>query len=179
MKILFLTPQVPYPPQKGTALRNWGLISGLAARHEVAVLSFSSPPFPPPPAGGDRGGGSDPLTSTCHIEIVDPPARVTRDRLRDMLTTRQPDMALRLASEAYARRLAAWLARESFDVVHVEGIELAPYLDIVEAAQPRPLIVFTHPRPLARRGLLARAVAAAASLRGAGLPPRRPRAGGL
>jgi glycosyltransferase involved in cell wall biosynthesis len=73
---------------------------------------------------------------------VEPPARVTRDRLRDMLTTRQPDMALRLASEAYARRLAAWLARESFDVVHVEGIELAPYLGVVEAAQPRPLIVF-------------------------------------
>jgi glycosyltransferase involved in cell wall biosynthesis len=51
-------------------------------------------------------------------------------------------MALRLASEAYARRLADWLAEESFDIVHVEGIELAPYLDVIEAARPRPLVVF-------------------------------------
>ena len=142
MKILFLTPQAPYPPQKGTALRNWGLISGLAARHKVAVLSFSSPPFPPPPVGGDREGGSDLLTATCRVEVVEPPARTTHDRLRDMLTTRQPDMALRLASGPYARRLADWLARESFDVVHVEGIELAPYLDVIEAVRPRPFVIF-------------------------------------
>ncbi|MBU0704527.1 MAG: glycosyltransferase, partial [Chloroflexi bacterium] len=42
----------------------------------------------------------------------------------------------------FARRLENWLAQESFDVVHVEGIELVPYLDLIEAAQPRPLILF-------------------------------------
>jgi sugar transferase (PEP-CTERM/EpsH1 system associated) len=138
MKILFLTPQLPYPPQKGTAMRNWGLISDLAERHEVAVLSFS----PPPPAGGDRGGGGDPLTRVCRVEIIEPPVRSLGTRLRDMLTTAKPDMALRLASDAYAQRLADWLARETFDVVHVEGIEMAPYLDVIEAAQSRPLIIF-------------------------------------
>jgi len=61
-----------------------------------------------------------------------------------MLTTRQPDMALRLASETYAQRLVGWLARESFDVVHVGGIEMAPYLDVIEAARPRPLVVFDN-----------------------------------
>ena len=49
MKILFLTPQVPYPPQQGAALRNWGLISGLATRHDVAVLSFLSTRQAPEP----------------------------------------------------------------------------------------------------------------------------------
>jgi len=127
MKILFLTPQIPYPPQKGTALRNWGLIAGLAERHEVAVLSFLDPGQPPELA--------DVLTATCRIEVVEPPVRTLRDRLRGMLTTRQPDMALRLSSEPYGRRLADWLARESFDVVHVEGIELAPYLDVIEASR--------------------------------------------
>lgn len=134
MKILFLTPQVPYPPQKGTALRNWGLISGLAARHEVAVLSFLDP--------GQSAELSHELTATCRVEIVEPPVRTVRERLRDMLLTRKPDMALRLASHTYTERLADWLAREPFDVVHVEGIEMAPYLDIIEAAQSRPLIVF-------------------------------------
>jgi len=134
MKVLFLTPQVPYPPQQGAALRNWGLISGLAARHEVAVLSFLAPGQSPEPAG--------PLTAVCRIKTVPSPMRSLHDRLYDMLTTSQPDMALRLASELYARQLADWLARESFDVVHIGGIEMAPYLDVITAAQPHPLAVF-------------------------------------
>ncbi len=142
MNILFLTPQLPYPPQKGTALRNWGLISGLAERHEITVLSFLAPGQSLEPAG--------PLRAACRTETVNSPVRTLRDRLRDMLTTRQPDMALRLASDLYARRLADCLARGSFDVVHIEGIELAPYLDVIEASPPRsggagggrPLVVF-------------------------------------
>ncbi|HUV88876.1 MAG TPA: glycosyltransferase, partial [Anaerolineae bacterium] len=142
-KVLFLTPQVPYPPQKGTALRNWGLISGLAARHEVAVLSFLALDQAPEPAA--------PLKAVCRIETVPSPVRTLRHRLRDMLVTPRPDMALRLASASYAQRLAGWLAREPFDVVQVAGIEMAPYLDVVQAhpapalpgwCQPRPLVVF-------------------------------------
>jgi sugar transferase (PEP-CTERM/EpsH1 system associated) len=136
VKVLFLTPQVPYPPQQGAALRNWWLISGLAVRHEVAVLSFI--------AAGQSSEPPDPLRAACRIETVQLPVRALRDRLRTLLATRQPDMALRLASEMYARRLAGWLARESFDVVHIGGIEMAPYLDVVRAAQPRPLVVFDN-----------------------------------
>ena len=86
MKVLFLTPQVPYPPQQGAALRNWGLISGLANRHEVAILSFRASGQPPEPP--------DLLRMTCRTETVPLPVRALRDRLRVMLTTRQPDMAL-------------------------------------------------------------------------------------
>jgi len=144
MKILFLTPQVPYPPRQGAALRNWGLISGLAARHELAVLSFLSPGRSPEP--DSRLQAAHPLQAACRIETVPAPMRTFRDRLHSLLATRQPDMALRLASEVYARRLAEWLARESFDVVHVGGIEMAPYLGVIgnATAQPRPLVVFDN-----------------------------------
>ena len=139
-KILFLTPQVPYPPRQGAALRNWGLVSGLAARHDVAVLSFlACSPF-----GEQRGGDVETMRETCRVETVEFPARTLRDRLRDMLTTRQPDMAMRLASDLYARRLADWLAAETFDVVQIGGIEMAPYLGVIEAAHPRPCIVFDN-----------------------------------
>lgn len=145
MKILFLTPQVPYPPRQGAALRNWGLISGLATRHEVAVLSFLAPPLPlSPPSGEMKGGGAAPVKELCRIETVQFPVRTLRDRLRDMLTTGLPDMALRLASEAYAQHLADWLAQEPFDVAHIGGIEMAPYLDVIEEARQRPLVVFDN-----------------------------------
>ncbi|MDY7076997.1 MAG: glycosyltransferase [Chloroflexota bacterium] len=136
MKILFLTPQVPYPPRQGAALRNWGLISGLAARHQVAMLSFL--------ASEQTRESAKLLQTICCVETVPFPTRTLRDRLRDMLTTRQPDMALRLASEPYARRLADWLEEEAFDVVQIGGIEMAPYLDVLESARPRPLIVFDN-----------------------------------
>lgn len=135
MRILFLTPQLPYPPQKGTALRNWGLIAGLASRHAVSLLSFAEP--------GQEASPALPLAEACTwVETVPQPARTLRDRLEGMLITQQPDMALRLASATYARRLADVLGRQVFDVIHVEGIEMAPYLEIVEQARPRPLVVF-------------------------------------
>ena len=40
MKILFLTPQLPNPPHKGTTIRNFNLIKQLSRRHEVHLLSF-------------------------------------------------------------------------------------------------------------------------------------------
>jgi len=143
MNLLFLTPQLPYPPQKGTALRNWGLIANLARRHRVSLLSFLSP--------GQDSHAAPPLAAACaHIEIVPQPERPLSRRLCDLAVTRLPDMALRLESAAFRQRLAAWLARESFDVIHVEGIEMAPYLDVIETSPPlvggdgggRPLIVF-------------------------------------
>jgi sugar transferase (PEP-CTERM/EpsH1 system associated) len=144
VKVLFLTPQVPYPPQQGAALRNWGFISGLATRHEVAVLSFLAPGQPLPAFSEQALQPDDPLRTACCIETVPFPARTLRDRLYDMLATRQPDMALRLVSEAYSRRLADWLADECFDVLQIGGIEMAPYLDIAKSARPQPRLVFDN-----------------------------------
>jgi glycosyltransferase involved in cell wall biosynthesis len=137
MKILFLTPQLPYPPHQGTALRNWGLIAGLARRHRVSLLSFVAP--------GQEARPAPPLAQVCEeIETVPQPVRPLSRRLRDLAFTRQPDMALRLESPAFRARLAGWLARQEFDVVHVEGIELAPYIDVLESARPRPFILFDN-----------------------------------
>jgi glycosyltransferase involved in cell wall biosynthesis len=59
-----------------------------------------------------------------------------------MLTTRRPDMAWRLWSLDFRDRLTMRLAEAPFDVVQIEAIELAPYMPTVEAAKPRPLIVY-------------------------------------
>jgi sugar transferase (PEP-CTERM/EpsH1 system associated) len=144
LKVLFLTPQVPYPPQQGAALRNWGFISGLATRHEVAALSFLAPGQPLPAFSGQAPQPDDPLRTACRIETVPFPVRTLRDRLYDILTTRQPDMALRLVSEVYSRRLVDWLADECFDVLQIGGIEMAPYLDIAKSARSQPRLVFDN-----------------------------------
>lgn len=135
MKILFLTPQLPFPPEKGTALRNWGLIEELTTRHEVSLLSFRAP---------DQSANlPSPLAAACDQVVTIPqPERSLRDRLRDLVTTGRPDMARRLVSPMYARELDDWLGREVFDIVQVEGIELAPYIDVIEASDQDLRIVF-------------------------------------
>ncbi len=134
-KILVLTPQFPYPPQQGTALRNFNLIAGLARRHRVHLLSF-----------GEAVGDRSPLHELCaHIWTVPAPQRSMRQRLQGLFFSHLPDMAHRLASAQFRARLTEICEQEQPEVVQVEGIELAPYLlHIAERRNPcfRPLLVF-------------------------------------
>lgn len=118
LRLLFLTPQLPYPPRQGTALRNWGLISGLARRHEVWLLSFAEP-----------GEAVHPLLrETCaRVATLPVPARRMADRLKTLAFSTLPDMAWRLWAPAFLEEIQAWLGEARFDAVQVEGIELARY----------------------------------------------------
>ncbi len=139
MKLLLLTPQLPYPPQQGTSLRNFHIMRGLAADHEITLLSFLEPgqTVDPPQIA--------PLIELCHhIETVPAPARSTGLRLRQLLTTHLPDMAHRLYSPVFADRLRHLLAAYRFDVVQIEGIELARYLDVIRVANRGVKIVFDN-----------------------------------
>ena len=135
MRLLLLTPQLPYPPHQGTSLRNFNLIAQLAKRHQVCLLTFLEPDQSLKDAG--------PLLDICEwIDTIPVPQRSNTNRLRQMLTTRRPDMAWRLWSLDFRDRLTMRLAEAPFDVVQIEAIELAPYIPTVEAAKPRPLIVY-------------------------------------
>ncbi len=133
--ILMLTPQIPYPPRQGTALRNWGLLRGIAAKAELSWLSFAAPdqPLAPPPE----------ITAlVTRAAIVPQPTRTSAERLRALLTSSQPDLAGRLRSERFRAILRSWLAEFSFDWVLVEGLELAPYLSTVWAQAAPPRVAF-------------------------------------
>ncbi len=43
LKILFLTPSVPYPPHTGGQLRSWHILRYLASKGEVTLVSIGSP----------------------------------------------------------------------------------------------------------------------------------------
>lgn len=135
MRVLLLTPQRPYPPHQGTTLRNFNLIKELAKHHRVCVLTFLEPDQNP--------GNHGPLRQWCQwIDTLPVPQRATGLRLKQMLTTRRPDMSWRLWSAEFNERLAARLNEEPFDVVSIEGIEMAPYLPTLEAVHPNPLIIY-------------------------------------
>jgi glycosyltransferase involved in cell wall biosynthesis len=136
MRILLLTPQYPYPPHKGTTLRNYNLITGLAPRHEIDLLSFA-----------DEAPAASPLDQLCRRSATMAiPRRPNGRRALDTLFSPWPDMGLRLWSREFQSRLAAWLADGAYDVIQVEGIELARYAltlpHRVDGGASKPLLVF-------------------------------------
>lgn len=137
MNLLLLTPQLPYPPHQGTSLRNFHIIRGLADHHAITLLSFLEDNQSADPQA------NAPLFELCRQIVTTPvPQRSKGKRLGQMVGTRRPDMEHRLNSPAFAARLKELLTAVSFDVVQVEGIELARYITIVRAVSPQSKVVF-------------------------------------
>lgn len=134
-RILMLTPQVPFPPRQGTALRNWGLLCGLAADHDISLLSFAAPDQSQTPP-------EEIVQRVERAALAPQPTRTRTQRIRQLLTSLRPDLALRLQDEAFAAQLDAWLDAHAFDWVLVEGLEMAPYLDRVWARSAPPRVAF-------------------------------------
>ncbi|HLQ33905.1 MAG TPA: glycosyltransferase family 4 protein [Chloroflexota bacterium] len=117
-RVLFLTPQLPYPPHQGAAIRNLNLAKIAAQQHEVAVYSFVRSPAE---------------VEAVHVlpewaaEVRTFPAlvRSLAERALQASFSRLPDMAMRLHSDDFARAVAEAEA----DVVQAEGIEMVQYLD--------------------------------------------------
>jgi polysaccharide biosynthesis protein PslH len=132
MQILLLTPALPYPPHQGGALRNFGILRGLhEAGHQVSLFSFGTP------------GETSPLAEWCaHLEIIPPPARTMRDRLRDLIASGQPDLAWRLESSAFRDALTRLLSQVAFDLIQFEGLEMAIYMQVVRKLQPRARLLY-------------------------------------
>lgn len=120
MRILLLSPYPPYPPRGGGALRIFNLLQGLAARHDVTLLSFA------PDAAAIAALA--PLRELCRVAtVLGPPRRSLLRRAWTTLSAPLPDMALRNASSAYAVATSRLLASERFAVVQAESIEMADY----------------------------------------------------
>ncbi len=137
--ILLLTPQLPYPPQQGTSLRNYHIVRGLAQHHAVTLLSFLEEGQTADPAA------IAPLFQLCqHLETVPAPARSTHQRLQQLLTTRLPDMAHRLYSPAFEAVLQRLLHERQFDIVQVEGIELARIMTTIRQHSRASILFDNH-----------------------------------
>lgn len=123
MRILLVVPEVPYPPHKGTALRNFHLARAMAARHEVRILAAGE-------ASPDRIA---PLVETgCTVETFRRPDRSIADRIGDVIGSTRPDLTRRLLPDALRRRVAELVAAGGWDLLQVEGLELG---EVVWAAR--------------------------------------------
>ena len=130
MNVLIVTNNLPYPPTSGGEIRTHGIAEGLhRAGHDITVLCYDTPQSQAP----------------SHIRVVTvppPPPRSKLKRLQTLLTTQQPDLALRRYSNAMARQLATLLAETHYDLIQFEGIESAVLLPHARRLQPSARIAF-------------------------------------
>jgi polysaccharide biosynthesis protein PslH len=135
-RILILTPQLPYPPHsltgrsQGTTIRNFHLIAGLARRHSVDLLTFITPEadLASRASESEKNEGELLLAPYCEEIVGEPaPTRAVATRIKQTFVTPLPDMALRLESSAMHAHLARLLNDRVYDILQIEGIEMAPY----------------------------------------------------
>ncbi len=122
MRLLFLSPQLPWPPVSGARLRVYHLLRAAASAHDVDLLAFSDPE--PPAEALVR------LDALCaDVALVPaPPPRPPLRRLVATVASPLPDLAERLWSTAMRWRLAARLAERPYAAVQASGLEMGRYL---------------------------------------------------
>ncbi|MDZ4769415.1 MAG: glycosyltransferase [Chloroflexota bacterium] len=135
MRVLLVTPNPPYPPQQGAALRNSGILHSIAkAGGQITLLSF---------CGDSASAPADALAALCErIVYVPTPPRSTAARLRDLLTSDQPDLARRLTSTAFTAALIEVVRDDDFDLIQFEGLEVASYAPLIRPLAPRARLVY-------------------------------------
>ena len=135
MKILLLTPDIPYPSQSGAAIRNWGVIRGLVeAGHELSLLSFRD---------GQLDSRSEALRDHCGEVISLPlPGRSKLSRLGALLASGRADMEARLACADFSSQLRRLLGENSFDIIQFSGLELGGYLDVIKRGRGSAKLVY-------------------------------------
>ncbi len=120
MEILVLAPYPPHPHYFGASIRTYSLVRMLAREHQVTVLCFASP---------EERAALGPLRELCAgVQTVDHPPGARRKRLyqiRALLA--RPYSYYATYSPVMAAALARLLAQRRFDLVQLEGGDMAPY----------------------------------------------------
>jgi len=121
MRILFLSRWFPYPTNNGSKLRIYHLLRGLAAHHEVTLLTFAD----------EEGVDECPpeLCSFCTIAQVVPwkPFKPDSRRARLGFFTLTPRSIVDTYSPVMAHAIEQTIAQQPFDLVIASQLAMAVY----------------------------------------------------
>ena len=127
-KILILTPQTPFPPDQGAPIRNYNFIRylGNTGKYNLTLLTFARPDED---AAIQKAAIAE-LSKYCQrVEIVPAPTpRSKLKRLRAMALDLRPDLALRLASSNFTKKLRQLVFETRPDTLLCEALELTPFV---------------------------------------------------
>jgi glycosyltransferase involved in cell wall biosynthesis len=141
MKILQLTNKIPYPPSDGGVIAVLSLALGLAGLdHQVTILSMSTLKH-----NYEVDDIPEEFSKKINFVTVDVPAKISSlGLLQNFLFSNKPYTATRFISIDYSLKLIELLSQESFDIIQLEGLYLAPYINLIKRHTNAPIVMRAH-----------------------------------
>ena len=132
MKVLFLSQIVPYPPHGGVLQRGYNLVRELGREARVHLLAFVHPDVLPTEAACRESQVA--LSKFCEAVEYFPlwPKASPFHRIAGLAVggvSPRPFSVLAHRSAAFHRRVSELVETKNFDVIHVDTIALAQFLD--------------------------------------------------
>jgi len=121
MRVLFLTARFPYPPLKGDKIVSYQRLKHLSRNHQITLLSFCDDTL--------KRQDLAEIEKLCH-DVQTIPLRRTEVYSNLMLGgfADTPFQVLYHRSRAFQRKLSELLAHNTFDLLHVFMLRIAPYV---------------------------------------------------
>lgn len=128
MKILQLANKVPYPPKDGGSIATFAMTKGFRELgHDVSVMAMSTSKHPVREEDIPEKIRKEIRFILVHVDTDICPMKAARN----LLFSRMPYNAERFVNREFGDHLARLLMEESFDVIQLEGLYLAPYVPLI------------------------------------------------
>lgn len=140
MKILLLCNKPPYPASEGGPMAMNSIVSGLLeAGHQVKVLAVNNEKY-----RVKESDIPDDYKRKTGLELIDVDLRVRPLKAFLNLFTNKSYHVERFVSKDFKDRVAEILDNEQFDVVQLEMLHMAPYIDTIREHSKAMIVLRAH-----------------------------------
>ena len=140
MKILLLCNKPPYPASEGGPMAMNSIITGLLdAGHHVKILAVNSEKF-----NVKVSDIPEDYKKKTGIELIDVDLSVKPMNAFLNLFTKKSYHVERFISDNFKARLIEVLDKEQFDIVQLEMLYMAPYVDVIRAHSKAMIVLRAH-----------------------------------
>jgi len=128
MKILYILQEFPFPPNNGMRWKIYNLLDYMARRHECHIISFGMP--------NELERAKDwclPLLGLKVLDIFPQPFSWKQriNQVQEIVKGNPPSLG-RWKSQEFARAICRALRENSYDVVHLDMINMAQYWSLLQ-----------------------------------------------
>jgi Glycosyltransferase len=140
MNILLLCNKSPFPPSEGGPMAMNSIVTGLLeAGHNVKVMAFNSDKY-----HVDINSIPEDYRKKTRIEFIDIDLRIKPVEAFKNLFSDESYHVKRFVSEAFKKRLIKVLKKEHFDIVQLEMIYMAPYIETIREHSKATIVLRAH-----------------------------------
>lgn len=140
MNILLLCNKSPFPPSEGGPMAMNSIVTGLLeAGHTVKVMAFNSEKY-----HVELNNIPKEYRKKTKIEFIDIELKIKAKEAFKNLFTDESYHVQRFVSEKFNKRLIKVLKRERFDIVQLEMIYMAPYIETIRKYSKAMIVLRAH-----------------------------------